>query len=436
MGKIIDVISSREDKENYLASVGISAGGDAYSKFNKLLVWKSQCEDFNTMTQLVVDESEEALFYLNGQALDLFGPGRHTLKTQNIPLLSRVLNLSTGGITPFRCKVYFINKTEQMAVKWGTDQHVEYMDPTYQFPLSLGASGEMSLRVEDSRKLVVKLIGTESVLTQEILTTMMRGILLTKFKSIFAHEIKTQGISIFDMDEHLDSLSQSVHTQLIEPFLDYGLALERFMIVRVAKPEGESTYEKFKQLHFSSFADVRNAEIAQKVALINQSTKNQQIIMESQALATKRAQEGYTFQEERSFDVAQTMAANEGMAELSNMGLGIGVAAGLGSAVAKNVTQTVEHGFQSVPIAPQESRQPENVCPKCGSPQTEHAKFCLQCGAKLTPERSVVCPQCGETVPLGKFCVECGASLQKTCPSCGKEYPSQARFCAECGTKL
>ena len=114
MGKIIDVISSREDKENYLASVGISAGGDAYSKFNKLLVWKSQCEDFNTMTQLVVDESEEALFYLNGQALDLFGPGRHTLKTQNIPLLSRVLNLSTGGITPFRCKVYFINKTEQM----------------------------------------------------------------------------------------------------------------------------------------------------------------------------------------------------------------------------------------------------------------------------------------------------------------------------------
>ena len=130
------------------------------------------------------------------------------------------------------------------------------------------------------------------------------------------------------------------------------------------------------------------------------------------------------------------MAANEGMAELSNMGLGIGVAAGLGSAVAKNVTQTVEHGFQSVPIAPQESRQPENVCPKCGSPQTEHAKFCLQCGAKLTPERSVVCPQCGETVPLGKFCVECGASLQKTCPSCGKEYPSQARFCAECGTKL
>ena len=70
------------------------------------------------------------------------------------------------------------------------------MDPTYQFPLSLGASGEMSLRVEDSRKLVVKLIGTESVLTQEILTTMMRGILLTKFKSIFAHEIRLKA-SVF-----------------------------------------------------------------------------------------------------------------------------------------------------------------------------------------------------------------------------------------------
>ncbi len=435
MAKIIDVISSREDKASYLSSFK-NTDGDTYSKFNKILVWKSQCEDFNTMTQLIVDESEEALFYLNGQALDLFGPGRYTLKTQNIPFLSRVLNLPTGGVTPFRCKVYFINKTEQMAIKWGTDQHVEYMDPTYQFPLSLGASGEMSLRVEDSRKLIVKLVGTESVLTQDILTTMMRGILLTKFKSIFAHEIKSQNISIFDIDEHLDELSQSVHEQLTDPFRNYGLSLERFVIVRVVKPEGDSTYEKFKQLHFASFADVRNAEIAQKVALINQSTKSQEMIMESQALATKRAQEGYTFQEERSFDVAQAFASNEGLTELSNMGIGVGMVAGLGSTVAKNVSQTVENGFQPNPTNTLGKQMNKQVCSQCGNELPENAKFCLNCGTKVIPHDFITCPQCNHTVPKGKFCVECGATLQKTCPSCGKEYPSSVKFCAECGTKL
>ena len=92
-----------------------------YEGDNSTFVWKHPCEDFNTSTQLIVHESQEAVFFLNGQALDLFGPGRHTLETQNIPLLRHLINIPTDGETAFHCEVYFINKTEQMAIRWGTD---------------------------------------------------------------------------------------------------------------------------------------------------------------------------------------------------------------------------------------------------------------------------------------------------------------------------
>ncbi|MDR3122533.1 MAG: SPFH domain-containing protein, partial [Treponema sp.] len=104
-------------------------------------IWKHPTEDFNTGSQLIVHESQEALFFLNGQALDLFGPGRHTLETQNIPLIRGILNKPAGAEAPFHCEVYFINKTEQLSIKWGTDSKVQYMEPVYQFPLQIGASG-------------------------------------------------------------------------------------------------------------------------------------------------------------------------------------------------------------------------------------------------------------------------------------------------------
>ena len=127
-----------------------------YEGDNSTFIWKHPCEDFNCLSQLIVHENQEAVFFMNGQALDLFGPGRYTLKTQNIPIIGKVLNLATGGLSPFHCEVYFINKSEQMAIKWGTDSKIQFIEPTYKFPLSIGASGEMSLQVNDSKKLLVK----------------------------------------------------------------------------------------------------------------------------------------------------------------------------------------------------------------------------------------------------------------------------------------
>lgn len=157
-----------------------------YEGDNSTFIWKHPCEDFNSLTQLIVHESQEAIFMMNGQALDLFGPGRYTLETQNIPLIGKALNRTTGDKTPFHCEVYFINKTEQMSIKWGTDSKVQYIDPTYGFPISIGASGEMSLRAEDSRKLLIKLVGTENFWGQQKLVGFFRAFLMTRVKTYIA----------------------------------------------------------------------------------------------------------------------------------------------------------------------------------------------------------------------------------------------------------
>ncbi len=304
-----------------------------YEGDNSTFIWKHPREDFNSLTQLIVHESQEAIFFMNGQALDLFGPGRYTLETQNIPKIGKVLNRTTDGETPFHCEVYFINKTEQMSIKWGTDSKVQYVDPTYGFPISIGASGEMSLRVEDSRKLLVRLVGTEDFLTQSGLVNKFRGFLMTRVKTYIAQVIKANAINIFEIDENLTVFSENIHKLLIPDFAEYGLSLEKFFVTTIVKPDGDRQYEKFKELHFRQYADVAEAKLRQQTDLIYAQTEAQKVVIDSQAQATKRAQEGYTYAQERGFDVAEKVAQNEAVGQFTNMGVGLGTMAGVGGAV-------------------------------------------------------------------------------------------------------
>jgi membrane protease subunit (stomatin/prohibitin family) len=309
-----------------------------YEGDNSTFIWKSHIEDFNTGTQLVVHESQEAIFFMNGQALDLFGPGRHTLETQNIPLVRKFLSKPTNDKTPFHCEVYFINRTEQMSIKWGTDSQVQYMEPTYKFPLKIGASGEMSLRVADSRKLLIKLVGTENSLGQAELTQMFRVFLMARVKPYLAQTMQSSEFGIFEVDSHMGELSTALHKQLIPDFNDYGLSLERFFVTTIVKPDGDKAYESFKDIHIRQYSDVANAQLRQTVGIIDQQTSAQRMVIESAAMAQKRAQEGYTYQSERAYDVAAKVAQNEGIGNFSSAGIGLGmmggIAGGMGAVVA------------------------------------------------------------------------------------------------------
>ena len=323
-----------------------------YEGDNSTFIWKHPCEDFNSLTQLIVHESQEAIFFMNGQALDLFGPGRYTLETENIPKIGKVLNRTTGDKTPFHCEVYFINKAEQMAIKWGTDSKVQYVDPTYGFPISIGASGEMSLRAEDSRKLLVKLVGTENYLGQQQLIGFFRAFLMTRVKTYIAQVIKANAINIFEIDENLTAFSENIHKLLIPDFADYGIALERFFVTNIVKPDGDRQYEKFKELHFRQYADIAEATLRQKTDLIYAQTEAQKVVIDSQAQATKRAQEGYTYAQERGFDVAEKVAQNEAVCQFTNMGVGLGTMAGVGGVVGGVVGNAVNGAMNAAAETP------------------------------------------------------------------------------------
>ena len=418
-----------------------------YEGSNSCFIFKHPTEDFNSLTQLIVHESQEAIFMMNGQALDLFGAGRYTLETQNIPKLSKFLNRTTDGETPFHCEVYFINKTEQMAIKWGTDSKVQYVEPTYGFPISIGASGEMSLRAEDSRKLLLKLVGTESVLGQQQLVSYFRAFLMTKIKAYIAQVIKAKSINIFEIDEHLATFSEDIKKLLVDDFAEYGVALEQFFVTTILKPDGDRQYEQFKALHFRQYAEVAEAKLRQQTAVIHAQTEQQtgiihaeteaqKVIIDSKAQATKRAQEGYTYQQERSFDVATEVARNEAVGQFTNLGVGLGTMAGVGGAVAGTVGAAMGDAINNTAA---NSAPKSDTCAKCGAELPAGAKFCLECGEKVAPaipEGMIVCPSCNKVVAKGKFCLECGHKFVQVCPKCQQEVVAGAKFCLECGEKL
>lgn len=378
-----------------------------YEGDNSTFIWKHPCEDFNSLTQLIVHESQEAIFFMNGQALDLFGPGRYTLESQNIPLIGKALNRATGDVSPFHCEVYFINKTEQMAIKWGTDSRVQYIEPTYGFPISIGANGEMSLRADDSRKILLKIVGTDNNLSQQQLVTFFRSFLMTRVKTYIARVMKSSAINIFEIDENLTVFSDSIKKLLIADFMDYGISLEKFFVTSVLKPDGDTQYEKFKELHFRQYADIAEAKLRQKTEIIDAETEAQKVVIDSKAQATKRAQEGYTYSQERGFDVAEKVAENEAVGEFTNMGVGFGTMAGVGGAVGGMVGGMMNDAMGSI-----------------NQPNTPAAtSFCENCGAKLS-DGAVFCEECGTKI-----------ASNDTCKNCGFKFQNQGKFCPKCGTK-
>ena len=400
-----------------------------YEGDNSTFIWKHPCEDFNTKTQLIVHESQQAVFYMNGQILDTFEAGRHTLETQNIPLIGKFFNKVFDNQTPFHCEVYFINKTEQMAVKWGTDSKIEYVEPTYNFPIQIGASGEMTLRVKDGKKLLVKVVGTEKGLTQTGLVQKFRAFLMTRFKTYLSTYIRENKINIFQIDEKLTEISADMQNLLVPDFDEYGVSLIHFFVTTVVKPEDDKTYRRFKDLHFRQYADIAEARLQQNIDIIGQETEKQKMILEAEGKAAKRQIEGYTYQQERGFDVAQTVAANEGSGNMSNLGIGLGVMTGVSGTVGGLVNESISDAVK--PMS-------GGVCSKCGNSLPPNAKFCLECGAKVEnlSENEMICPKCGNKTPKGKFCTECGAKLQNICPNCGKEVSQGAKFCLECGQRI
>lgn len=489
---VAERVATEKIKKDGLASI-IKYEGD-----NETLVWKHPIEDFNFGSQLIVHESQEAIFFRDGQALDLFGAGRYTLQTQQLPLLEKIYKLPTDTEGTFHSEVYFVNLATQMGVKWGTDSKVRLFDPASGLHIEIGASGEFNIRVTDSRKLLLKVVGTTGGLGQEQLLGIgngkgfFRSMVMTQVKSYLAQTIKENAINILEIDEHLMALSGALRERINAALDEYGLTMPEFYVSRIVTPDDDPNFRRMKEQYAEQYLLVRQENIrkaeaeaaADRKAVEAQTAARMKIIgaqgeaealkiqkqaeaeayrMQAEAEAAEMRMKGYTYQQETSRQVGMEAMKNGlggganaagTLGDLAGLGVSLGAmgsvigmtkdalnpmtqdAAQMGAAVGAAVA-----GGWDCPVCGHKNIS-TNFCPDCGGkkPEAKTGWDCAQCGTKNIQSR--FCPNCGAKKPeesSGWTCPECGTKdiLSKFCPNCGARKPEEKHgwICPECGTK-
>ena len=489
---VAERVATEKIKKDGLASI-IKYEGD-----NETLVWKHPIEDFNFGSQLIVHESQEAIFFRDGQALDLFGAGRYTLQTQQLPLLEKIYKLPTDTEGTFHSEVYFVNLATQMGVKWGTDSKVRLFDPASGLHIEIGASGEFNIRVTDSRKLLLKVVGTTGGLGQEQLLGIgngkgfFRSMVMTQVKSYLAQTIKENAINILEIDEHLMALSGALRERINAALDEYGLTMPEFYVSRIVTPDDDPNFRRMKEQYAEQYLLVRQEGIrkaeaeaaADRKAVEAQTAARMKIIgaqgeaealkiqkqaeaeayrMQAEAEAAEMRMKGYTYQQETSRQVGLEAMKNGlggganaagALGDLAGLGVSLGAmgsvigmtkdalspmtqdAAQMGAAVGTAVA-----GGWDCPVCGHKNIT-TNFCPDCGGkkPEAKTGWDCAQCGTKNIQSR--FCPNCGAKKPEGSngwICPDCGTKdiLSRFCPNCGARKPEEKHgwICPECGTK-
>ncbi len=270
-----------------------------------VLVKKSDVENFSAGMSLIVRESQEALFFLNGRALDLFAAGSHSLRAEKLPLLSRILKLPSGAKTPFRSELYFINVAEQMGVTWGTDTQITYTDPKFNdTPFELGARGEASLHIADSRRFLTKLVGTQNGIDREQTIKYFKALLLSNVMNHLPNVLHALDASIYDIDSHITACSHEIKKRLNDDLSSYGVEVPMFKIIAFQKPVSDPNYIALKNLRSAKVVDIGFESVAIDKEMMRQDLNARGVIVDSEAQAKKRENEKYTYQEEQAFKAA------------------------------------------------------------------------------------------------------------------------------------
>lgn len=213
------------------------------------LIYKYPSEELVFGTQLIVQEGQAAIFARGGQIADVFYSGTHTLTTENLPILNKLINLPFGGRTPFSAEVYFVNTTVRLDINWGTTDPIPLIDPKYYVKLRIRAFGQMGLRTWDVATLFKEVIGgmqKEDIVKFDKIKEYYRGILVIKVKSAIANAIIINGISALEISAKLDSLSEQVKEQISSEFERYGFSVVNFYIQSINFPDED--FEKINKI--------------------------------------------------------------------------------------------------------------------------------------------------------------------------------------------
>ena len=266
-----------------------------------LLAWKFPSEELSTWTQLIVNETQEAFVVRGGVYEGPFGVGRHTLSTENIPLLRELMGLPFGGKSPFSAEVWYVNRVTNLEVKWGTPSPLQLKDPEYQIMVPVRAFGQYGVRVTDAKKFLLKLVGTVQAFDVDTMSAYFRGVFGTRITTEIAKVVIASKVPILEVALELENISAHLQQTLAGELAEYGIGLQQFNVTSINVPEDDPAVISLKK------ALAKKAEMG---------------IL------------GFNYQQERSFDVLQTAAGNEGTAGgVMGAGLGLGMGAGMGAPI-------------------------------------------------------------------------------------------------------
>lgn len=326
--------------------------------------------------QLTVRPSQVAVFVNEGQIADVYGPGRHELTTQNMPVLTVLQGWKYGFQSPFVCDIYFVSTRQFVDLKWGTSNPVMMRDVEFGM-IRLRAFGVFAFRVEDARKVIEEVAGSGAQFTVEDIAGQLRRNIV----SVLSDVIAESKIAALDLAAKYVELGQLACARMQENFAPHGLSLASLTIENVSlPPEVEEALDK--RTSMGVLGDMRN----------------------------------YT-----QFQTAQAIgdfANNPGGGGLAGMGAALGV----------GQTMAGVMGGMNAPQAPVAGA----ACAGCGKPMPADSVFCPHCGKQT----GAACVKCGESLPAGSaFCTKCGAKQQAACAKCGADIAPGTAFCPKCGEK-
>lgn len=376
---------------------------------NDIFAWRFPHQNLSTFTQLIVYESQEAILFTKGKILGKFGPGKHTLSTENLPILRSLFGLPFGGKNPFFAEVWFVNRVMPLTINWRTSAF-RYHDPDYQAMVPLYAEGRYGLRVENAEVFLIKLVGTLQDYKAKNLTDHFQGAMESKTKSVLLSYIQNNHIGIKTVSGELESVSSFLKISMEEFWEQYGMRLTGFFITTI---------------------DIDN------------STEDGRQILKAMSQKSAQSIAGYTWQQDQSFNVAKealTKGGDVGLvgAVLMTGGLSGGGQMGQMMMTPAPTSDQLTPGTQDTARVPGETQKRKEVfCSNCSKKIPITSKFCPYCG-----DPYLACPRCGtDNDEKAKRCVSCGLILkteqvEEICSKCGAPWDGKSKFCPACGQKM
>ena len=309
----------------------------------RALFWKHPKVNFRTGSQLIVRESEDAIFVRGGIIYEVFPGGTYSLTTDNYPFIDGIRAMFSGGENAFRCEVYFVNKVDKLDLKWGTDSPIQVRDPVYGIATQIISRGSFTIRVSDSKKFVLKFVGGSGiVVADDAVQKRFRAMFVQNVKSSIAAAVMESNAEILGIASRLNELAEKIAHKAAPALEEYGLELVNFYIAAVDVPEDAPGRRQLES------AMAQRAEFA---------------IL------------GENWQKVQDRDIMMTIAKSCGT---------VGMGAGIGFGMAAMGRFGALGGQIAVPGAatPGVARD-VRFCPNCGQPTAEGARFCAGCGRQL-----------------------------------------------------